>query len=245
MDLVVDGEVQQQPLHGGRQDENAPRAPTSQAKARKQAGCKEEATGCLDAHHGNAETAHMLKMVSRPDLRNVLHCRQKSSHDAQYVGPNFQVVLGKRRQNARNENDSEAVEQGQRGYQQSCLPPRLVLLFTQLFVIGVVGGIISEEDEEQDEAMRLLTTGSHHAQQIKTYMKVKQIHCTPSCAIPSSPATQCNVSSSLQQATSCLDCGSSKMLAKADVAEVVPSRIKYGEMPSEVPREMIRKCWGR
>ena len=71
-------------------------------------------------------------------------------------------------------------------------------------------------------------------------MKAKHIHWTPSCAMPSRPAMQWNVSSSLQQATSWRDCGRRSMLAKPEVADVVPSRTKYGEMPSEVPREMIR-----
>lgn len=35
------------------------------------------------------------------------------------------------------------------------------------------------------------------------------------------------------------------MLAKPEVADVVPRRMKYGEMPSEVPLEMILTIWGR
>lgn len=57
-------------------------------------------------------------------------------------------------------------------------------------------------------------------------MKVKQIHWIPSCAMPSRPAMQWNVSSSLQQATSWRDLGRRRMFAKADVAEVVPRRTK-------------------
>jgi hypothetical protein len=36
------------------------------------------------------------------------------------------------------------------------------------------------------------------------------------------------------------DGGTVRMFAKPAVAEVTPSNTKYGEMPSEVPREMIR-----
>jgi len=35
------------------------------------------------------------------------------------------------------------------------------------------------------------------------------------------------------------------MLVKAQVPEVVPSNTQYGDMPSEVPREIIRWCCGR
>lgn len=49
-----------------------------------------------------------------------------------------------------------------------------------------------------------------------------------------------NVLTVLQQATSARDAGSIKMVAKEHVPDVVPSRIKYGEMPSELPRLMIR-----
>jgi hypothetical protein len=35
------------------------------------------------------------------------------------------------------------------------------------------------------------------------------------------------------------------MLAKADVPDVTPSSTKYGEIPKELRREMIRICWGR
>lgn len=71
-------------------------------------------------------------------------------------------------------------------------------------------------------------------------MKAKQTHCTPSCTIPSTPATHSNVSNSLQQPASWTLLGRVRILANPAVAEVVPRRTKYGEMPSEVPREMIR-----
>lgn len=37
----------------------------------------------------------------------------------------------------------------------------------------------------------------------KTYMRPKQLHCTATCAIPNSPATQANPLISLQHAISC------------------------------------------
>jgi len=58
--------------------------------------------------------------------------------------------------------------------------------------------------------------------------------------MPKSPARHSNVSMDLQQAISARDGGVVRMLANADVADVVPRRTKYGEMPSDVPREMIR-----
>lgn len=64
-------------------------------------------------------------------------------------------------------------------------------------------------------------------------------HCVPTCAMPNSPAAHSKVLTSLQQATSARDVGRTSILAKVAVADVVPSRTKYGEMPSEVPRAII------
>ena len=59
-----------------------------------------------------------------------------------------------------------------------------------------------------------------------TYMTVKQNHCTPTCAIPNSPAMQENVPDVLQHATSALEAGRTSMFAKAHVPDVAPSRMK-------------------
>ena len=68
---------------------------------------------------------------------------------------------------------------------------------------------------------------------------LKQTHCMPTCAIPSSPAAHSKALTVLQHATSARDEGSTKMVAKADVPDVVPNKIKYVESPSDVPRDMI------
>lgn len=71
-------------------------------------------------------------------------------------------------------------------------------------------------------------------------MTAKQIHCVPIWAIPSKPAVHSKGLTSLQQATSARDWGRVRMLPNWAFADVTPSRTKYGEMPSEEPREMIR-----
>lgn len=71
-------------------------------------------------------------------------------------------------------------------------------------------------------------------------MIVKQNHCTPTCAIPRSPAMQEKVPLVLQHATSALEAGRTRIFANAHVPDVAPRRMKYGDMPSEVPREMMR-----
>ena len=76
-------------------------------------------------------------------------------------------------------------------------------------------------------------------------MSVKHDHATPTCAIPSRPAKHSNPLISLQQARSARLVGSARMLANAQVPDVVPSRTKYGEMPSDERREMMRWCCGR
>jgi hypothetical protein len=39
--------------------------------------------------------------------------------------------------------------------------------------------------------------------------------------------------------------GNTRILANADVPDVTPRRMKYGEMPKELRRVMMRMCWGR
>lgn len=58
--------------------------------------------------------------------------------------------------------------------------------------------------------------------------------------MPSNPAKHSNELTVLQHATSALDAGRTRILANALVPDVVPRRMKYGDMPSEVPRAMIR-----
>ena len=76
-------------------------------------------------------------------------------------------------------------------------------------------------------------------------MMVKQDHCTPTCAIPNNPAKHSNPVTSLQHDRSARLAGSTSILAKAEVPDVVPRRTKYGEMPSDERLEMMRWCWGR
>ncbi|RFU32901.1 hypothetical protein B7463_g3462, partial [Scytalidium lignicola] len=89
-----------------------------------------------------------------------------------------------------------------------------------------------------DEAPWCLNQHRRYAQ--TAYMaEMKQNHCTPTCAMPSNPAAHSNALTVLQHATSARDAGWTNMFAKAEVLDVVPRRTKYGEIPSEVAREMI------
>jgi hypothetical protein len=71
-------------------------------------------------------------------------------------------------------------------------------------------------------------------------MTVKHDHCTPTWAIPRSPAEQAKPLISLQQATSARLLGSTRILANWHVPEVVPKRTKYGESPKEERRLIMR-----
>ena len=95
-----------------------------------------------------------------------------------------------------------------------------------------------EENEEKEQT----ANSQHRCNQLvlKTYMTLKQNHCTPTCAIPSRPAAHSNVLIVLQHATSALEAGRTSILANAHVPEVVPRRMKYGDIPSDVPRAIIR-----
>ncbi len=73
-----------------------------------------------------------------------------------------------------------------------------------------------------------------------TYMNQKHAHCTPTCATPSKPAKHSKPLICLQHAKSARLAGNVSMFAKPHVPDVVPRRTKYGEMPSEDRRAMIR-----
>jgi hypothetical protein len=53
---------------------------------------------------------------------------------------------GHSRQDTRDDNDGQAVQQGQRRDQQGGLPSRVV--FVEFFVVGIVDGVVSEKHEE-------------------------------------------------------------------------------------------------
>lgn len=74
----------------------------------------------------------------------------------------------------------------------------------------------------------------------EAHIAKKHDHCTPTCAMPSIPAKHSNVLTIPQHATSARDAGRTSILAKAHVPDIVPSRMKYGEIPSDVRREMMR-----
>lgn len=73
-------------------------------------------------------------------------------------------------------------------------------------------------------------------------MRKKQLHCIPTCAMPSSAAVHANGLISLQHLKSVRVRGRTRMFATAHVLEVVPRRMKYGERPAEERRAMMRKC---
>lgn len=76
-------------------------------------------------------------------------------------------------------------------------------------------------------------------------MEKKQSHCMPTWNTPSSPAKQAIPLICWQQPISWDVLGKTRMFANADVPDVVPRRMKYGDIPKELLRDMIRACWGR
>ena len=82
-----------------------------------------------------------------------------------------------------------------------------------------------EEDEEKETAVALAVALLSFGVEL-VYMRQKHDHCMPTCAIPSRPAKQGKPSISWQQAISAREVGSTKILAKAQVPLVVPSRTK-------------------
>lgn len=106
---------------------------------------------------------------------------------------------------------------------------------------------VSSRRKKTRNRTRLDTLGQRHVpispcryREGTTHITAKQTHCVPICAIPSKPAVHSKGLTSLQQATSARDWGSVRMFPNWELADVTPSRTKYGDMPSEEPREMIR-----
>ena len=71
-------------------------------------------------------------------------------------------------------------------------------------------------------------------------MPAKHDHTSPTCSIPSRLAKHAKPLISLQHARSARLAGKTRMLANAHVPAVVPRRRKYGDMPSEDRRTMMR-----
>ncbi len=78
-----------------------------------------------------------------------------------------------------------------------------------------------------------------------TNINIKQPHCNPICAIPSSAAAHSPPDTSLQHLTSALLAGRTRMFPMAAMLERPPRRTHQGERPSELRRVMILRCWGR
>ena len=71
------------------------------------------------------------------------------------------------------------------------------------------------------------------------YMKKKQVHCTPICAIPSSAEAQGKEPISAQQAMSRVLSGSVRMFAILAVPEMVPKSTNRGLRPRDERFDMI------
>lgn len=103
-----------------------------------------------------------------------------------------------------------------------------------------MGGVTPEGKRRGREVNCARVVSKAYGIRIKfAHITEKQNHCTPTWAIPKSPATHSKVLTTLQHATSAREAGSTSMFAKAHVPEVVPSSMKYGDIPSDVPRAMI------
>lgn len=95
--------------------------------------------------------------------------------------------------------------------------------------------------EGRDQCQLMRSEGKGEAGQTsRAYITVKQDHCTPTWAIPSNPAKHEKPLMYLQQATSARLFGRTRIFAKAQVPDVAPSRTKYGEIPNDDRRLMIR-----
>jgi hypothetical protein len=75
----------------------------------------------------------------------------------------------------------------------------------------------------------------------ESYMKKKQVHWTPTCAIPSNAAVHAKVPISLQQPISARLDGRVRIFAMPAVPETVPRRTNIGERLREVRDEYANK----
>lgn len=145
------------------------------------------------------------------------------------------MVWSRHDQGSADNDDSKTVQKADEG-DGNCSFPGILLL---LGLIDRKCRTSGEEDKEEEQAVEV-SKRYHIPSDLWAHITLKQNHCTPTCAIPRSPAVHSNVLTVLQQATSAREAGRTRMFAKAHVPDVVPRRMKYGEMPSDVPRAMIR-----
>lgn len=75
-------------------------------------------------------------------------------------------------------------------------------------------------------------------------MIAKHVHCVPTCATPIDAAKQLNPPIPLPQHPSTPH-DRIRIFRNAQVPDVTPKSRKSGEIPSEVPREIMRWCCGR
>ena len=112
----------------------------------------------------------------------------------------------------------------------------------RISVFGILvdarNGYAWKEDEEEEHADECQLIWCNNGERVK-YIKKKQVHCTPICAIPRRAAAQGNFPISLQQAISVVLSGRVRMLAILAVPDTVPRRTKRGLRPREDRRDMI------
>lgn len=149
--FVVDAHDEHRALHRRRDQVDEPGAPAFPAQASKQACREQETAGCLDAHHGNAETSHVLKVVGHPNLWHVLDGSQDSSHDAEQISPEDKVIGEGDEEDARQDDHDEAMENAEETDQDGRLPSRSI---SAEFLWRNIGLSITEEDEEKNEAIQ-------------------------------------------------------------------------------------------
>jgi hypothetical protein len=145
------------------------------------------------------------------------------------------MVWSRHDQGGTGDDNSKAVEKTDKSDSHCSFPCVLLLL---RFIDGKCRASGDDDKEEEQAVVKSAKAASLNPIHW-TDITLKQNHCTPTCAIPKSPATHSNVLTVLQQATSAREAGRTRIFAKAHVPEVVPSRMKYGEIPSDVPRAMI------
>ena len=120
----------------------------------------------------------------------------------------------------------------------SCLP--FGCFTTELILWNICSSVAKEYKKENEASLSVSTVRRELVAWGVTNMSVKHNHWVPSWATLSRPARHSNVSSSLQHPMASRERSVVSTLAKPAVADVVPKSTKYGDMPSDVPRDMMR-----
>ncbi len=147
-DLKVDAHDEEAALQAAGHDVDTPRTPAFCSQSRGKTRGPDEAARRLDAHHGDAETAHLLEREGGVDLREVLDRGQHGGEDPEEVCPRLEGARVHQDEVERENECDDPVHEADDGHDQRRTYRRS---FRALGRVQARRGRPRVEDEEEEE----------------------------------------------------------------------------------------------